>query len=75
MIEILKYLGVDDGCYEDWSHDLLVARKVCKFLMLQMCLVDSTLLVTKYTRAIELSIMFFLFRFWQLKRSQGFHTL
>ncbi|XP_060172626.1 agmatine deiminase-like isoform X2 [Lycium barbarum] len=20
--------GVDDGCYEDWSHDLLVARKI-----------------------------------------------
>ncbi|XP_059285754.1 agmatine deiminase-like [Lycium ferocissimum] len=23
-----EYLGVDDGCYKDWSHDLLVARKI-----------------------------------------------
>ena len=25
---VLLLLGVDDGCYKDWSLDLLVARKV-----------------------------------------------
>ena len=23
-----KFIGIDDGCYRDWSHDLLVAEKV-----------------------------------------------
>lgn len=27
-------LGVEDGCYADWSSDLLVARKVSEFLRL-----------------------------------------
>lgn len=28
----LKFPGVDDGCYSDWSLDLLVARKVSELI-------------------------------------------
>lgn len=74
MMVICEYLGVDDGCYKDWSLDFLVARKVCKFQMLQMCLVDSTLMVIRYN-SMELTILFFFLRFWKLKSSQGFLIL
>ena len=33
----LEFLGYDDGCYNDWSLDLLVAKKVKWIMILIAC--------------------------------------
>ena len=75
-----EFLGYDDGCYNDWSLDLLVARKV-SVVKRFMILIDS---INMYFFLLSKVILVFVtvdhylcfvVRYWTLRRFLGFRSL
>lgn len=75
----LEFLGYDDGCYNDWSLDLLVAKKVSgvKWIII---LIACNVYIFSLSKVILVFVtadhyLCFVVRFWKLRGFPGFHSV